>query len=1318
MGSIIYELKEHLNHPCYVWPESLVRYPLVFKPEEAHWSSFVLKDEAGHSLPMQIIDQELEAGFLLRGQLCFLTGLQQGETKRYVLEYDRAIVEAGPQSGLRREEGLTRKTSGEESDGTAGNGRLVWSFPALSVSGERIEQGKSPDGIPIFELHTAEGKRLASAYMKTRLPLHAFQRIALAAGPVVWEQTLQFVFAGGACYTLLLRMTAGMEYIELEETMSGFRAGDEACLRMDWQGLRPARRYVRNRGIEEADAYLDPSGELPFRIVPYDSMKSWHRCESAAFMDDEQRLAAGIFTGDAMKWDDGEYALWRSSDTLAVRLYWRKSGMMWEYPLNNGTRATAMAVYESPLDPDRQESPDTEMSAPEQADAESYINSLYLWHTLIPLDKVKDWVLEWEEPQESYPRLFDRGALPQTMDWGYFRLRRQPVPSDMEEVLDKLSYSFNHVLDTGPVTSREFASWVPLADLTAAMMSPGQFKRCMAASAFMAYLREDENVLPVQTMLGGHPNFLADIKAVPGLVAALFPHHPHAGRWTGHFAKAAALNLKYHTRPPVRSWGAAGGRWTENLGCYVWAALVPLVRTAWALRKAHHADALLHPKLSLLGRWLLESLSAPLAGSRSYPPQGAHSGGHHDPFHPPYILRVLGELLMSYDPLLGEGLLAVCPADAPGFEDKGGGDIWRQMLHGGGYSGNRGTRPELGSVKHTGYGFILRAAVDTAEELSIHLQQIDEGPNYRWGRSGCGGNGVIYYYAGGKRYSYNRAEDVGDDNMGDTEGCTSFGVLVGHEYRSIGRHDLTEPLYDFGFAQFAELLGGSRSSPFYRSRSVLVSGQDYMVVYDEVADQRVKGRFSWFVHKDDPFPAIHQLKPGAAATEVALGGPVDGPPVPPNTYAKPQYAYGYPDGAKGRYYDGYGHFLTLVSHRREGQSCLSGVQSTSYGAMVNAGGRTDHIFRNAAEIHYRSGHLRFDGYAGIIRCSGEREIETALFKGSCIGAGGIVLELSLEQRCEREEAGEGAARGAGGISFTWTGEVLRGRSYALSRQLVRLTLPAACSGGEFRLYVDGAEAGSSRPGPCTVAFTLPAGGCSWEWTNQSPLPGRPEILGTRVSSGKVDVVWRAVAGADGYQAAASLDNGRSWEPVIRDVPASSGRSGLLHYSLEGLVNGSKLHIRVRSVNGAAPGAWSAAYPVYVTAEPPSAPEGLRLERSEGGIRAVWGMLLGVDMYRLYRREAGGGSFSLIYEGPEREFFDPEAGAGGGASRVYGYSVAAVNGNGEGPASLEQTTLRGGLLDWDPKPEETFRRYWRSHEYGYSGFDYWGNAEKGCLPPYP
>ena len=64
-------------------------------------------------------------------------------------------------------------------------------------------------------------------------------------------------------------------------------------------------------------------------------------------------------------------------------------------------------------------------------------------------------------------------------------------------------------------------------------------------------------------------------------------------------------------------------------------------------------------------------------------------------------------------------------------------------------SEDSGTPPLLESTKINGYGIILRAAVGTEDELSIHLGQIDNGPNYRWGIVGEGGCGTIYFYANG-----------------------------------------------------------------------------------------------------------------------------------------------------------------------------------------------------------------------------------------------------------------------------------------------------------------------------------------------------------------------------------------------------------------------------------------------------------------------------------------------------------------------------------------------------------------------------------------
>ncbi|QNK59636.1 fibronectin type III domain-containing protein [Paenibacillus sp. PAMC21692] len=1400
MGATVYELKDHLNHQQYEWPLSLVRYPLRLQPGEAHPGSLALRDGDGLRVPVQLVGAELSDGFVISGEIAFLADLPRGGTRRYELHYGAApesVADEEEHEGVSESRGMAVR---EDGDGIRfGNGLIEVAVPragsALAGAGgdrtapgwakaansaktaelrtTRPDSGEiSPEAVEsqeVFGLYLTNGGKLATARLASGHRLCAVQSECISSGAVLHEHRITFLWENDARYALTIRLAAEMPFVELEEQMEG-AAGSR--LDIEWTGLQPTRRYTKSRGDEAIDAYLGERGKLPFRIMPYDNFLSWHTGRSAAFVDEGERLAVGLFHGDPMKWDDGEYALWRSSDTLAISFRYGQAGLeegeegrlIWSYPLASGVRATKVAVY----DPDRKRAAlsTAALRVPATGDGLPLIDELALWHSFLPLDKVKDWVLDWEEPQEQYPRLFDPEQLPKAGHMWYFELHEAPRPEDMEEIVDKLSFNFNQVEGTAPVSSREFAFWTPVFDLSARDMTREQFRRFKAASALMAYVREDEYVAPIHTMLSGHPNFLVDYKAVLGYMSALFPHHPHAGRWMAHYEKAMALNLKYHTRPDVAPWNAEGGRWTENLGCYVWAALVPMVRSAWCLRKTYGESTLLYPNLAKLGGWLLRSLSAPLAGGRSYPPQGAHSGVHNDPLPPSYAIRVLGEMMMDYDPLLAEQLLAVCPAEAPGFESGDHCDVWRIMLQGE-YLSNPGTPPQLKSAKFNGYGHVLRSAIGTSGEMSVHLQQIDEGPNYRWGRSGDGGNGVIYYYADGKRYSYNRPEDVGDDNMGTGEGSTTFAVLDGHEYKSIGRNELTGALHDFGYAQFAELAAGPAARPHYRSRSVLMSGNDYIVIYDEVADMRVRGRFSWFSHRDDPFPAIYQLKPGASPSQVTLAGPIDGPQVPAGQYKINRKAHGYPNGSVGRYYDGFGDFLTVVTHRGEWQPQIKGVKATRYGAVVAMVGREDHIFRSATRIRHNGDDLAFDGYAGIVRRYGRGHVEAALFRGRFIAAEGIkatilpgeapdrgsatdaamatagvsaeALDCGVTEATAKAESSTlaeavdgstiagapgpsvdspygGSLQGAGAFEFATVSGLLSGSSSSAIPLVVRLELPNSRVTGQHKLYVDGkaheakAAVGNEAGESVTVLeFVLPAGRMEWQWTDGDAVPGRfGAIRMSLASPHEAELEWDSAEGADRYELAVSKDGCRSWKTAADDIRGQ-------HYRLEGLIAGTKLHVRVRACRGQATGDWSEPYPIYPSAQPPAAPQGLRLRRRDGAVEATWGMVLGAQRYRLYRRKAEGGESVLLYEGTERRFLDDSITAD---EMDWVYSVASVNGNGQGPRSRDRDTVPGGLIDWDPKPDETFRRYIRSHEYGHNGFDYWENVKKGSLPPYP
>jgi hypothetical protein len=152
--------------------------------------------------------------------------------------------------------------------------------------------------------------------------------------------------------------------------------------------------------------------------------------------------------------------------------------------------------------------------------------------------------------------------------------------------------------------------------------------------------------------------------------------------------------------------------------------------------------------------------------------------------------------------------------------------------------------------------------------------------------------------------------------------------------------------------------------------------------------------------------------------------------------------------------------------------------------------------------------------------------------------------------------------------------------------------------------------------------------------------------------------------------------------------------------VSGLINGTKVHVRVAAAGEREGGPPSRPYPVYVTADVPPCPDGLLLCRADAGILAGWGEVLGAHEYRLYRHLPGDAEFTPVAIGVERQYLDKEA------VDPAEYRVTAVNGNGESLPSPVRDTARGGVIDWDPRPDEVFRRATQSYEIGYDEVDPW------------
>ena len=1304
---IQFVLTDQLDHPFYWWPRTLLTYPIEFQ-QPVNLAHLTLANTAnGERLPIQFTDVHQDQAGLHSATLNFFSDLPSGARREFILSAADAPEPLKPQ--------VTEHRDGNSI--VLDSGALRIRIPAT-----QLIHGYAPG--PIMQLSRGGAWIGSSTLVLDHDKVTRITTSRIESGNLLIAYQLTYETASGASYIARVDCIAGLDFVRLRENMEGLRPGTRGTFTSNWTGFNATHRQSPNHPFPLPDqlaTYEDygwetvdqpwfkpdvrfgsslpiypevlPPGQLPIMIGTYEpapgntTIGPW-----ANYWDQHSGDALGVFIDDASQWQDHEYAFEVESPTLQIRSYYQDKKFSWRWPLAHGRRSTCIALYDHARDREAMQEQER-YTRPSQRDGLTYqVPISFTSHTLflqnrystLNLNKVKDWVLNYPDDARRSKIIFNDGSVKTAAE-----LERRVLTSPFVCTLPVTGtrqmdghgpIPGRSIVNFSPVPSRQIqAWWIDGFNRLSGSMTQRQRARLTAMYLFIAYVLADEDFMPQIQMLSGHPNYFADVKATAPAMSFLFPDHPMASTWADMWQKCVALNTRYNTRPSVMTWNADGGRWTEDIGTYVWAFVRPSLRTDFLLRKCDGVERFITPQLAEMADWLVNALSAPFNGEtkegfqslmkvdqgrewgvvapgagpkRVYPPIGAHS----EQRMPPRSLWYLGTCLQRYSPLAAEhAMWASRPTDQDAETAPGSEPPWDDIMYS--LPENRGTNPHLRSRKHTGYGIVLRAAVGTPDELSVHLQQIDQGPNYRWGWAGEGGCGLIYFYAAGKSYSFNASEDVGDRRDQDTDFCTNFGVFLKGVFRSIGENVLSRPFYNLGAGQFAELV--PRETPpqepafEYLSRSILLAGNDYFVVYDAVIDQSTVHRLSWFVRRGSELPSMHLLR-GAGTSD-----------------RETQRTDHQTEATTGVWFDGVGDSMAIVSHRKD-----ITAHSTTFGCRVMAPGINDLVFQDQHPVHFADGQTIFEGTSGLIRTSPDKT-DFALFHGSRIGVQGYVFGT------------ENPNLGIGG-SIT-TGKPPAGEYFAPEPASLKLTSQSLTEKTVF--YVDGAPKSVRREAD-TLIIDLDAGQHHWELTDALPVPLAPSIIRTENRAGGARVIISPVASATQYRLELSKDDGATWTTI--------GVQSRPEIDATGLANGQKVHVRAVALNASNSSAPGPEYPLYVTNQPPPTPDGLQVNLAQGAATVTWGEVLGASEYRLYVRAKGDQEFHLLYKGLDRTYLDqrpsiqppnaiPGPSANAAPTGIVEYMIAAVNGNGESPISRAADTDPASWRNWDPKPREPFRR---------------------------
>ena len=1275
-GNLHFQFTNRIKLPQYKWPRTLLSYPVHFEGKVLPDQLRLTDSITGKEVPFQLSSVVLENGYLRSATVNFFSELPSGG------HFDYQFSNA-PHERFNSETTVLKEPGSIVLD----SGKLKVRIPD-SIQSPAVGQ-KIPG--PIMALRKDEGW-IGDSFIKSPIKkITSLRTEILEEGTLFVKARMTYTFEGGGTYVAVVRSVSGYDFIEFDETITGLNKQDAVIVENAWTGFHADRHGDVRLGKPRVNTFRgedpafdgptrieDPEKELLLRLEITPANGGGGRQE-ISFTDEKAGRELGFFIQDVGKWNDREYAIWVSHDTLFPVIRVVGGTLFWDWPIVEGTRATGIAYFAvagASKAETSQGNATTEALVPGQGETISSsegsgVSIGYLRHLYgdTSLNRVKDWILE-------YPEGARRPDIP--MPGG-----RSKDAAGLEKTMASSSLKNAPAGEYGAVTMRDlYVSVLPDFLKLRATLTKEQRDQAEALLLFCAYYMSEEACGPMRTMLGGHPNFMSDMKFPLIAMSSLFPDHPMASVWRDQYEKFLELVSRFNTRPPVPAWEAKGGRWTESLATYNWAFLHPALLGNSLGVQADSRNRLANDWFAMHGDYLLNTVTAPVSldasraswptntpltpengFQRIHPPQGAHSGKRGNAAN----LREFAGFMDRYDPLLAEHLRWVArmpqqteataskhPVASPAPEVA----LKPQQ--------DSGTNPHLRSAKYTGYGIVMRSAVGTPDEISVYLQQVDKGPNYRWGYANQNGSGDIYYYAGGKSYSGHGFEDTGDRHGDDAMYSCNTGVYKDYHYKCIGMNGLVRPFYDLGPAQFAEIVPeegtNSYSWPEYRSRSVLLAGSDYIVVYDAI-DGWSGTRFVWTsngVH--DEMPNIIPIK-GGAENVVDLSSRIK-------------------NGSKGTMWDvwkGGRSRMTIVSHKPEVQ-VIREKGGSDFCVHLKTPTGEDWIFQNDEwqdpEINYSAGGMNFKGRAGIIRRHGDGTRDLVLFHGKSIGCDGVTASVDNPDL---------------GISLSFAQpSAIKGRFFSREGGTLTLSLPDSTAQAKG-FFIDGVKA-PINPSSAGNGFSvkLPPGDNRLELTPGDPEPMRPTMLRSINHKGGAKVLFTEVPGAAKYRIESSSDCGVTWQPVsVTDRGEAD---------INGLANGSKIHVRAIALSpGGRAGEPADEYPIHVSEAPPTSPDGLKVDISSGSPVLSWGEVLGAGEYHLFRRQKGSGGFTEIFHGPGRRFEDKDLRISEPSAPIYEYAIAASNGNGTGKMSETIDTDHSSWRNWNPEGDLTFKRrtgYWR------------------------
>jgi len=488
---------------------------------------------------------------------------------------------------------------------------------------------------PIAGVKLSSGKWVGSGQLTWPGPPMDFKTTVLTDGPLFADVESAYTSSTGDFWKLRFRIIAGEPVILVDEEFSG---AAQAYYQFNAvKDFGPDSLLWRTGPTATTNLWKNLTGEHAFTLEPWLRWGSpMHGTWLAFYRDDSPDLLT-IGARDPSNWVEPGKTTWkyaidvRNDQTMRFQL--------------RGFKRNWMVIALSKKD-----------ALQTQSDSAPLSQQYVIKHSDLPLNRVKDFVLEWSG-QVEHPRLLATKSEIQEfkanfkVDTKRLNALRRNDPN-VALLDDYIAYALAtedaefkrrlarfaliqlqsavdlYVRETkfptqGSDPPRHYDQVTVAVNAIDAVLrpdvlSPAELQLARSQLAFLAYTLANPSVLSPERGFNANPNMTTTTRCLLGMIACLIPEHPKAKDW-------AELGIREMAKE-LEKWTGPNGGWLEAPH-YMTVSMDAIIPFAIALRQTTFADQdwTLHPKLRDAIRWLA-SISTPpdprLAGQRHMPEIG------------------------------------------------------------------------------------------------------------------------------------------------------------------------------------------------------------------------------------------------------------------------------------------------------------------------------------------------------------------------------------------------------------------------------------------------------------------------------------------------------------------------------------------------------------------------------------------------------------------------------------------------------------------------------------------------------------------------